>query len=285
VGNQRDFNTSISASVTKRISAGGANTSRYESSLSTYIQSNSNISYVKVTGPGLPSAGLFLKNRAGCDFLTIVPFKLDGVTLIDPNTPSTNDAYSNQTVPCSTLYRLQAAKTSDGTPATFSSSQWLQASPQKTDAQVSAINANDIYTFEITKTNNTKVTYLNRLRAKPVTVAEVPKIKFVEYTPETSALMNSSSSTFYTGGNAPKIAWSTPANTALPFKAMFFHPAGTDELHIPYGNSYSTVLCSNNTQCTGSNYLPITLTPSSQYIFQLIARNRYDLQIQTQLVR
>ena len=290
VGNGREFNTNMSASVTKRISAGGANTSRYENSLSAYIQSNSTISSVKVTGPGLPSTGLFLKNRTGCDFLTIVPLRNDGVTLVDPNTASTNDAYSSQAVPCSSLYRLQVAKISDGSAVTFSSNQWLQANPQTTDAQVLAINANDVYTFEITKTNGTKVTYLNRLRAKPLTVAEVPKIKFVDYTPESIALMNASSSMFFTGGNAPKVSWTTPSNTALPFKVTFFHPAGSDQLNVPYGSSYGTVLCSNNTECTGtnntgSNYLPMTLTSSSQYLFQLVTRNRYDLQILTQLVR
>lgn len=290
VGNQRDFDTSMSASVTKRISAGGLNTNRYETSLSPFIVSNSSISNVKVTGPGLPSTGLFLKNRTGCDFLTIVPFRNDGVTLVDPNTPSTNTAYSNQTVPCSSLYRLQVAKISDGTPVTLNSNQWLQASPQKTNAEVLAINANDIYTFEITKTNGSKVTYLNRLRAKPVTVAEVPKIRFVDYTEATKGLMNPSSSTFFTGGNAPKIAWTTPENTALPLKVTFFHTAGSDELRVPYGSSFGTVLCSNNTECTGtnntgSNYLPMTLTSSSQYLFQLMTRNRYDMQILTQLVR
>jgi len=290
VGNQRDYNTSMNSAVAKRISAGGANTSRYETSLSPYIQFNSGISYAKVTGPGLPSGGLFLKPRDGCDALTIIPLKSDGVTLIDPNKPSTNDAYSSQTVPCSTLYRMQVAKISDGTAVTFTSNQWLQASPQKTNAEVLAINANDVYTFEIFKTNNTKVTYLNRLRAKPLTVAEVPKIKFVDYTADSIGLMNQSGSTFFAGGKAPKVAWTTPENTALPFKVTFFHPAGSDEINVPYGSASTTVPCSSNTECSGTNnsgsdYVTMNLTSSSQYLFQLMTRNRYDLQIFTQLVR
>ena len=99
VGNGLEFNTNMSASVTKHISVGGANTSRYENRLSAYIQSNSTISSVKITGPGLPSTRLFLKNSIGCDFLTIAPFRNDGVTLVDPNIASTNDAYSSQVVP------------------------------------------------------------------------------------------------------------------------------------------------------------------------------------------
>jgi hypothetical protein len=153
-----------------------------------------------------------------------------------------------------------------------------------------AINANDVYTFEIVKTNNTKVTYLNRLRAKPLTVAEVPKINFVDYTADSIGLMNASSSTFFTGGKAPKVSWTTPINTALPFKVTFFHPAGSDEIGVPYGSSSTTVPCSSNTECSGTNnsgsdYVTMTLTSTSQYLFQLMTRNRYDLQILTQLVR
>lgn len=290
IGNQRDFNTSMSASIAKRISAGGANTNRYESSLSAYIETNTNIRYVKVTGPGLPTAGLFLKRRAGCDFLTIVPFKSDGVTLIDPNTPSTNDAFNNQTVPCSTLYRLQVVKMSDGSPITFSFNQWLQAKPQKTDEELLAINANDVYTFEIVKNNGSKVTYLNRLRSKPLTVAEVPKIKFVDFTSATKELMTASSPKFYTGGEAPKIGWTKPENTSLPFQATFFHTAGSDNIRFPYGSTTSTIPCVGNTECAGTNnsgpnYLTLSPTATSQYSFELLTRNRYDLQVLTQLVR
>jgi len=293
VGNGRDFNTNVSATVTKRISQ-GLTTSRYESDLSLYIEDNASISYVKVNGGGLPSSGLFLRRRSGCDALTIVPPKsattsVSSVSDLDGPTTTTNTSYPGQTIPCSTLYRLQVIKIIDGSDVTFTSNQWLQASPQKTNTEVLALNANDLYSFEITKTDNTKVTYWNRLRSKPMTANEIKnQVKFVDFTDATKAMMTSGGANFYSGGSAPKISWTTPQNTALPFKVSFFHPAGSDAISIPYGSASATVPCSDNTDCSGSNYVSTmgsSLTTSSQYIFELMTRNRYDLKILTQLVR
>jgi hypothetical protein len=297
IGNGRDFMTFVNAAVTKRDSI-AASTPRYESDLSLYVQNSASISYVKVSGPGLPSGGIFLRYKSGCDFLTITPPKL-GITsvssvsdLADPNSGTTsnttNTAYSSQTIPCSNLYRLQVIKISDGTDVTFSSNQWLQSIPQKTNTEVSAINANDLYAFEIHKTDNTTLTYWNRLRAKPLLANEIKnQVKFVNFTDATKALMTNGTS-FYVGGKAPSLSWTTPSNTALPYKVTFFHPAGSDEINIPYGSASTTVPCSGNTECNGTNYVSTmgsSLTSSSQYVFQLLTRNRFDLQILTQLVR
>jgi hypothetical protein len=293
-GNGRDYYTFINSAVTKRISQ-GVSTSRYESDLNIYFGSNSSVSssvsYVKVSGPGLPSGGLYLRPKTGCDFLTITPPK-SGVTtvnsasdLADPDTPSTNTAYPSQTIPCSSLYRLQVVKISDGTPVSFSSNQWLQSSPQKTNDEVIAINTNALYAFEIhNKTNNTTLTYWNRLRGRPLLASEIRnQVKFVDFTDATKAEMTSGAS-FYSGGNAPTVAWTTPQNTALPFKVTFFHYAGSDEINIPYGSASAVVPCSGNTECNGTNY-KASLDQSSQYIFQLLSRNRFDLQILTQITK
>jgi hypothetical protein len=298
-GNGRDYNTFVNAAATKRISQGLA-TSRYESDLSLFVQSNASISYVKVKGPGLPTDGVYLMPKTGCDFLTITPLKSGKSTaatvadLADPNfgtssSNTSNTAYSNQPIPCSSLYRLQVTKISDGTDLTFSSNQWLQASPQKSNADVLEINANDLYQFEIHKTDNSILNYWNRLRAKPLLASEIKnQVKFVDFTDATKALMTSGGANFYVGGNAPTLSWTTPANTALPFKVTFFHPAGSDEINIPYGSASTTVPCSGNTECNGTNYVSTmgsNLTSSSQYVMQLLTRNRFDLQIITQLVR
>jgi hypothetical protein len=305
-GNGRDYNTFVNAAATKRISQGLLNSSgvptssRYESDLNLFVASNSSISYVKVKGPGLPTDGIYLMPKSGCDFLTITPLKSGKTTatsvadLADPNagnssSNSSNTAYSNQVIPCSSLYRFQVIKVSDGSDVSFSSNQWLQASPQKTNAEVLAINANDLYQFEIHKTDNTTLNYWNRLRAKPLLASEIKnQVKFVDFTDATKALMTSGGANFYVGGNAPTVSWTTPANTALPFKVTFFHPAGSDEINIPYGSASTTVPCSGNTECNGTNYVSTmgsNLTSSSQYVMQLLTRNRFDLQILTQLVR
>jgi hypothetical protein len=294
IGNGRDFNTGVSAAVVKRISQ-GLSTSRYESDLSLYIQDNTSISYVKVYGGGLPSDGLYLRRKTGCDFLTITPPK-SGVTsvssvndLANPNDSSTNTAYASQAIPCSSLYRLQVTKISDGSNFTFTTNQWLQAAPQKTNDDVLALKANDLYAFEIHKNDNTTLTYWNRLRAKPITASEIKnQVKFVYFTDATKAMMTSTGANFYGGGTAPTISWTTPQNTALPFKASFFHPGGSDMINVPYGNASASVPCTGNTDCNGTNYISTmgsSLISSSQYIFELMTRNRYDLQIITQIVR
>ena len=209
--------------------------------------------------------------------------------LANPNDSTTNTAYSNQAMPCSSLFRMQVIKISDGSNFTFGSNQWLQSVPQKTNEEVLALNANDLYAFEIHKTDNTTLTYWNRLRAKPVTANEVKnQVKFVDFTDATKAMMTSTGANFYVGGAAPRVSWTTPENTALPFKVTFFHVEGSDEVNVPYGSASTIVPCSGNTECDGVNYVSTMgngLGVSSQYLFQLMTRNRFDLKIITQLVR
>lgn len=301
VGNRRDYNANISAAVVKRTSQGLA-TSRYESDLNVYVQYNDDISYVKVYGVGannggLPSSGLFLRRKRGCDFLTITPLK-SGKTSVssvsdleDPNSTIASGTWAGQTIPCSALYRLQVIKMSDGSNLTFSNNQWLQASPQKSDAEVLAINLGDLYAFEIHKTNGQILTYWNRLRGKPMLASEIKdKIKFVEFTDTTKAMMTSSGANFYGGGAAPTVSWTTPPFTPLPFNVKFFHPAGSDIAFVPYGSASATIFCTSNTECNGSgpNYISTmgsSLTNSAQYLFELMTRNRFGLTILTQIVR
>jgi hypothetical protein len=111
----------------------------------------------------------------------------------------------------------------------------------------------------------------------------------VDFTPETYALMKTA--TIYNGGTKPTVAWTVPANTAKPFKVTFFHLQGTDEQNVPFFVSSAKVPCSGNTECASGgggdyvNNLTANLTASSQYMFQLISRNRFDLQLFTQLSR
>ena len=50
----------------------------------------------------------------------------------------------------------------------------------------------------------------------------------------------------------------------------------------PFSTSSATIPCTANTDCAGSNYIT-PLTTTGQYLFQTIARNRFDTQIFTQL--
>jgi hypothetical protein len=100
--------------------------------------------------------------------------------------------------------------------------------------------------------------------------------------------------TIYAGGIQPVVEWTTPDNTARPFKVTFFHPAGTDERNVPFSVSSTQIRCSGNSACSGSegNYssnvddaLGDPTTDGKQFLFQLLSRNRFDLQLFTQLSR
>jgi len=278
VGNQRDFNTFINAAASKRIIANNTANNRYETGLNIYLQGNTGMSKAVVTGPGLPVAGITLFNRSQCDFLSISP---DGI-----NAPTN----------CVGYYRLNGIKV-DGTPFVPTVNTYLFAYGRNgrffTDQEIrDTILPNSLYKFVITKTDNTTVTYWNRLRSQPLQTADLARVNYVEFKPETVALMKTG--TIYSGGVPPTVAWTTPANTARPFKVTFFHPAGTDERNVPFSVASTQVRCSGNSACSGStgdyngtvdDALGNPSTDGQQFLFQLLSRNRFDLQLFTQMSR
>jgi hypothetical protein len=280
VGNQRDFYTFVNAAASKRIIANNTANNRYETGINLHIQDNSAIANVNVTGPGLPPSGIDLKRRNGCDFLSIAP--VGGA----PNN-------------CAGYYRINSVKVNGGAfvPTTsthlFASDATRKGRFYTDDEILTEIPANSLYKFVITKTDNTTVTYWNRLRSRPLQTAELAQVKYVDFKPETVALMKTG--TIYSGGVAPTIAWTTPFNTARPFLVTFFHPQGTDQRNVPFFVASTQVQCSGNNACvagSSGNYngtvddtLGDPSTDGQQYLFQLISRNRFDLQIFTQLSR
>jgi hypothetical protein len=281
VGNEREFYTFINAAASKRIIANNTANNRYETGLNLYLKGNTGMRKAVVTGPGLPVSGITLFNRAQCDFLSISP---DGIN------PPTN---------CVGYYRLNGIKV-DGTPfvPTGVNTYLFAYDPSRkgrffTDQEIrTEILPNSLYKFVITRTDNSTVTYWNRLRSQPLQTADLARINYVEFKPETVALMKTG--TIYSGGLPPTVSWTTPDNTARPFKVTFFHPAGTDERNVPFSVASTQVRCSGNTACSGSegNYssnvddtLGDPTTDGKQFLFQLLSRNRFDLQLFTQLSR
>jgi hypothetical protein len=135
------------------------------------------------------------------------------------------------------------------------------------------------------------VTYWNRLRSQPLQTADLARVNYVDFKLETVALMKTG--TIYSGGVGPTVAWTTPPNTARPFKVTFFHPQGTDEINVPFSVASTQIRCSGNNACSGStgsfnstvDDLLVNPSDGQQYLFQLISRNRFDLQLFTQLSR
>jgi hypothetical protein len=280
VGNQRDFNTFINAAASKRIFANNTGWNRYETGLNLYIQDNAAIVNVNVTGPGLPDLGIDLKRRAGCDFLSIA-------------------SVGGQTPNCAAYYRLNAKRINGTAFSIPSSGSYLYASDSTrkgqffTDQEIrDNIPTNSLYKFVITKTDGATVTYWNRLRSQPLQTADLARVNYVDFKPETVALMTTG--TIYSGGVGPTVAWTTPPNTARPYKVTFFHPQGTDERNVPFSVASTQIRCSVNDAClagSGGSYNGTVddelVNPSDgkQYLFQLISRNRFDLQLFTQLSR
>ncbi len=267
VGNQRDYETFVNGVAVNRLSANTPANNRYETGLNLYVGAHASIASVLVTGPGLPPAGITLKPRSGCDFLTIA--KPDGTTPY-----------------CASLYRFRAQLASG---AAFDASalpiSYMYAT-SLTDSDIQAIKPLDLYKFVITKTDTTTVTYWNRLRSRPLTVAEMTQVRYIDFDASTKAMMTAG--TLYSGGAAPTLTWTVPDYAPRPFLAYFFHLAGSDRVRVPLANTSATVYCSGNSECDGQNYvttLTSSLTPTSQYGFQTVSRNRYDTQIFSQLWR
>lgn len=262
VGNQRDYETFVNGFANKRMSANAPANNRYETGLNLYVGNSSDIASVQVTGPGLPPGGLTLKAKSGCDFLAI-----DDGSGTPPN--------------CASLYRLRSLKT-DGTAFTPSSSAYLFGS--KTDAEIQTIIPMDLYKFVITQTSGAgggTITYWNRLRSRPLTVAEMGLVKFVEFTPATVALMTNA--TLYAGGAAPTESWTVPTGGPKPYAAYFFHQNGSDRKGVSFNSNSATVPCSGNADCASGGAYNTGLTTTGAYLFQTVARNRFDTQIFTQL--
>ena len=280
VGNQRDFYTFVNAAASKRIVANNTANNRYETGINIHIRDDSAIANVNVTGPGLPSSGIDLKRRTGCDFLSIAPVG---------DVPSI----------CAGYYRVNSVKVNGGAFVPTASTHLFASDTTRngrffTDQEIlTEIPANSLYKFVITKTDSTTVTYWNRLRSRPLQTAELEKVKYVDFKPETAALMTIG--TIYSGGVRPTVAWTAPINTARPYLVTFFHPQGTDQINVPFFATSTQVSCSGNMAClvgSGGDYngtvddaLGDPATDGKQFMFQLISRNRFDLQLFTQLSR
>jgi hypothetical protein len=260
IGNNRQYESNVNAVASKRISANTPANNRYETGLNLYVRDDNTITNVVVTGPGLPSAGITLVPRAACG----------GYLTISDGSPAPS------TATCATYYRLRSQKT-DGTAFTPTSSTHLY-STTATESTISAIRPLDLYKFVLTKSAGGTITYWNRLRSRPYTSAEIASVKFSDFTPATVALM-AAGSTFYTGGAAPTVSWTTPEFGPRPGHAAFIHDTGSDDQRFALGTTSTVIKCSSNPGCSNSSAGPDYVSPvanASTYVFQTYARNRFD---------
>jgi hypothetical protein len=260
VGNQRDYEVNINGAVDRRLSINGTNTSRYETGFNLYVRDDGTVSQAVITGPGLPSSGITLKHRAGCDFLSIA--KPDGTT-----------------TGCSSLYRVRSTKL-DGSIFTPTSNTQLFASPYLTDAEITAIAPGSLYHIVITPNSGPTVSYWNRLRSRPYTVAELANVHFIDLV-STSLLTTGS---IYAGGGKPTVQWKNNPLGAPAYSVHFFHDKGDDQAGVSPSSSSVAISCSNNANCDGSTGNYLTIAAPASDVFQMTGRNRFDTQVFSQYV-
>lgn len=292
VGDQRIFDTLINGVAVKRISINTPANNRYETGFNIFIKkpiqtgltgtaatnagatARSKIKQVVVRGEGLPGgltgSGITLKPKAGCDFLAIMK--------------------SDNSIPyCASLYRLRSLLT-DGVTSFSPSAAISYMYDTKTDANIEAIKPLDLYKFTIEYYTNTTddttstITYWNRLRSRPLTVAEMGQVRFTDFTDATKAKLTTA--TLWAGGSDLTLSWTVPENAPSPFTAYFLHAAGSDNVLVSPATRTARIRCAGNLDCSGgTGSYNSSLVTTGQYIFQVVSRNRFDTQIFTQITQ
>lgn len=150
-----------------------------------------------------------------------------------------------------------------------------------TDEQILAIKPLSLYKFVITTTDGATVTYWERLRARALTTSELAHVKFLPLSEESKTLLKT-----YAGGDAPTITWTKPGDAAPAFKATFMHNAYSDDIFLKLSGLSATIPCAGNPDCasggSGTYNTGLNLATNSTNSFQLIGRNRHDVQIFSQ---
>ena len=298
-GNQRRFKVFVAGFVNKRTQIANKGTasaagSFYSTGLQIYVgmregnaggaggtsNNNRTVGYVKVTGPGLPAGGLFLRpTLAGCDSFYSIAFSATSTPLR-----------------CTSLYRLASravtATDKDNFAANFGNETRHDfAATMASDATISAIQPYTSYKFELFFTTGAlAATYYERLLSRPATMGtiaekngEIDKMSWNTLSPDTVSMINAPAGTAFGGGitSSFPVKWKNEANTAPIFSVQVqSNPTGNqlfqDEVSV--GSKATSTLLSN----TGQGWPNMaTNSTAAFYLVQLITRNEFDKKIFT----
>ncbi|WP_148415489.1 hypothetical protein [Noviherbaspirillum massiliense] len=208
-GNQRPLKIFVSADARSRKAlnqsvAGEKGYSSLATGLTVHVDTKFNenveILFAKVTGPGLPDGGVDLFNTSDCAFLSTVSgactsgFILSGKYLNSENYP--------------------VSPTDD------------IGEPLLSDSGIESISPFAVYKIELTKADGSpSVTYYERLRSRPPTVAELDQVPFPVISSATENLLKGPSP--FAGGPSFPIDWSYPLDASPVYEASLSLSDGT----------------------------------------------------------
>lgn len=300
-GNQRLYRLFVNGFVTRRVQVsartGQAKSTYYYTGLNFYFGyreggaggavtssggpargTNRKVAYVRVLGPGLPTAGIVLSPAlTGCDSYYA-------------------QAKDSATAPtsCTSLYRMQSraatVNDTDNVASSFGNVNSPDFAPaQLTDAEITAIQPFSAYKFQIFNVGNSSTTpdlvYIERLRSRPValgTVAnggEVDKLRWnTALSQDTIDAIDPASGKAFTGGSSFTVKWANVANTPpIGSLQVQTRPSGTlsqDEANV--GFAQTTVSLTN--QGVAWPDMSKTTGTGNFNLVSLRARNSEDLQ-------
>ena len=305
LGNQENYFTFVNGVAEKReeLNTGTALPGAYTSGLNLYFDksiggaasvfansANKN-SYVKVTGPGLPVAGIILQESSGtCAYLTIQS---------ENGTPAATGTLAGHKNTCVSFFRLTGIAL-DGSTAFDSVFDGTTPSPNHNqnfrngkliDTDILAIHPFDAYTVTVHDANiPSDTTFTRRLRSRPLTLAELPNVHWNVISNATKASLTPGPTAF-TGGASFPVSW-TPQPLTAPVTTVNVQvrsagvlvannprvsPAASSA-SVTASASFGSVASMGTMMCAPAN------TTSSCKDFSWVGlngRNRLDLQIFT----
>ena len=233
-------------------------------------------SYVNVTGPGLPAAGLFYKRNAAnssCNTQLVLAINRDS----DMSNAGCTSVYKLNGVAIDSSKSLDVAF--DPNIRADSQGGSIAAIPNYTasgrasvDSVISAITPFTPYVFKIYDGTSGNTTYIvERLKGRPPTTAELAKYKWLELDQPTLDQMYSTAPNPFPGGATINIGWKRSA-FALPAKSAYIQfQSSTQSLvslnkNLPVSSTIGSVTASiTNTSGVFPSAPTASTVPSTTY--------------------
>ena len=152
-----------------------------------------------------------------------------------------------------------------------------------TDSDIESIGEGEPYTFVITLSDGSTLTYVNRIPTRPITMADAA---IFPYFPTFAASSQSDVLTF-NGSSSASINFGTSAGNVHPWSAAIYWGtgvnSGTNSVSIPYTSSSATVPCTGSaaSSCgTSTNWI----NGASTYgLYQVRSRTAEGVDVYSQI--